>query len=187
MDLQGDPSALYATDMFLQSTALANAALVAPMAIPAPNNYRYGAFYTLTAQTAAAINTAYAITFTATIINKGVTLATSSQLAVDRPGVYALNSRVTANKTTAGAANLFLWIAKNGTNQTGSAIQVPLTGGSVPVTISYPYVIDLNAGDYVSLTWSTSSTDVQLTTTAASAPVPAIPSAYASLNRIGDI
>jgi len=182
LDLQVGPPDAVSVDLSALSDAL-----LAPYPVAPVSPSRYGAYYNLSNQTAAVINTAYAVNFTATTVAKGVTQGVSGQLLVDRPGVYEIEATINATKATAGAANLFVWLAKNGVNQTGSATVVPLTGGGVAVTISPEYLVQLNAGDYVSLMWSTNSVDVILTAIAASAPVPAIPSASVSMYRTGDI
>jgi hypothetical protein len=186
-DLQMAPPESLSADLFALSSQQAKDALLAPYPLAYVSQYRYGAYYNLNNQTAAVINTGYATVYPTTIAAKGVTQQVSGQLKVDRPGVYNIEATINANKTTAGTANLFLWFAKNGTNQTGSAIVVPLTGGGIPVTVLREYLLPLNAGDYVSLMWSASSTDVILASVAASGPVPDIPSSSISVYRTGDI
>jgi hypothetical protein len=149
---------------------------------------RYGTFYDTTTQTAAATNTAYAVTFNTTDLSSGVTLGTpTSRIYVDRPGIYNFQFSLQLGSTTASNKNVFIWSDINGTSVADSATKITLKGSSEYFVAAWNFVYRLNAGDYFRLMWSTTDTNVQIQYDAASAPVPAIPSVIMTVtDNIGD-
>ena len=86
-DVQLGPDAGTDTGMAVLASQIEDLA-VSPPVIPQAANNRYGAFLDTTTQTAAAINTAYAMTFNTTQLSNGVTVGTpTSRIYVDRLGV----------------------------------------------------------------------------------------------------
>tara|TARA_R110002126_G_scaffold210584_2_gene357150 strand:- start:1 stop:648 length:648 start_codon:yes stop_codon:yes gene_type:complete len=150
---------------------------LAPLYTPQLEDNRNGAFYSTTTQTAAAINTAYPITFNTTDITDGVYIgATTSQVFVDRIRTYNFQFSAQLIKASVGIGNVFIWYRVNGVNVTNSARQTTLAGSSAVVVAAWNYVVKLNAGDYFELVFSTDDTGCQIVAVAAAAPAPAIPS-----------
>lgn len=150
---------------------------LAPAYTPQVNDKRYGSFYDMTTQTAAAINTAYPMTFNTTDISKGVYVgAPTSRIYVDRVGTYNFQFSAQLNKASASAKHIYIWYRVNGVDAANSAGKVNLSGNDAAVVAAWNYVIELNAGDYFELVWSTDDTACQIVMFGASAPVPAIPS-----------
>ena len=150
---------------------------LAPLYTPQLEDNRNGVFYNTTTQTAAAINTAYPITLNTTDITDGVYIgATTSQVFVDRIGIYNFQFSAQLVKASAGAGNVFIWYRVNGVNVANSAGKVTLAGSSAAVVAAWNYVVKLNAGDYFELVFSTDDTGCQIVAAAAAAPAPAIPS-----------
>jgi hypothetical protein len=150
---------------------------LAPLYTPQVDDKRNGAFYDTTTQSAAIINTAYPVTLNSTTLSDGVYIGTpTSRVYVDRIGTYNFQFSLQLNKTTATAKNVFIWYRVNGANVANSASGVTLPGSSSTVVAAWNFVVELNAGDYFELVWSTDDTGCQIYAAAASAPVPAIPS-----------
>lgn len=147
---------------------------------PPPKEFRsprYGSFYDTTTQTAAAINTAYAMTFNTTDLSQGVTRGTpTSRIFVDRPNVYNVQFSAQVDKTSGGVALVWVWLRKNGVNVPDSAGQIRIQGNNAEILAAWNYVIQLNAGDYIELMWEVDDTSVILLAEAASAVHPSIPS-----------
>jgi len=81
-------SAQQALDSIERLSNLVELAATAPVQ-EQQRNLRYGTFYDTTTQTAAAINTATAITFNSTDLSFGVSIGTpASRIYVDSEGVY---------------------------------------------------------------------------------------------------
>jgi hypothetical protein len=138
---------------------------------------RYGSFYDTTIQTAAAINTAYAITFNTIDLSVGVTRGTpTSRIYVDRPNVYNVQFSAQLDKTSGGVGLVWIWLRKNGVNVPDSAGQIRIQGNSSEILAAWNYVIQLNAGDYIELMWEVDDTSVILLAEAASAVHPSVPS-----------
>lgn len=147
---------------------------------PPPKEFRtprYGTFYDTTTQTAAAINTAYAMTFNTTDLSQGVTLGSpTSRVYVDRPNVYNIQFSAQLDKTAGGDALIWIWLRKNGTNVPASAGQVRVQGNNSELLAAWNYVIQLNAGDYIELMWEVDDTSIQLLYDPATAVHPSVPS-----------
>jgi hypothetical protein len=76
---------------------------------------RYGSFYDTTTQTAAVINTAYAMTFNTTDLSYGVTVGSpTSRIYIDRPNVYNVQFSAQVDKTAGGVGLVWIWLRKNG-------------------------------------------------------------------------
>ena len=150
---------------------------LAPLYTPQVSDKRYGAFYDTTTQNAAATNTAYPITINSTNITNGVYIGTpTSRIYVDRVGTYNFQFSAQLNKSGGGSGNVFIWYRVNGVDAANSATSVTLAGSSSAAVAAWNFVINLSAGDYFELVWSTSNTNCEIQAAAASGPVPAIPS-----------
>ena len=150
---------------------------LAPLYTPQVSDRRYGAFFDTTTQTAAVINTAYPITLNSTTLTQGAYIGTpTSRAYVDRVGTYNFQFSAQLNKTAAGSGNVFIWYRVNGANAANSASSVTLAGSSSAVVAAWNFVVNLAAGDYFELVWSTDNTGCEIRAAAASGPVPAIPS-----------
>jgi hypothetical protein len=146
-------------------------------AILGSGSLRSGAFYDTTTQSAAAINTAYAITFNNTSLAQGVSIGTpTSRVYVDRTGSYNIQFSLQLVSTNAASKDVYIWADVNGTSVPNSATKLTMSGSSNSYVAAWNFVIRMSAGDYFRLMWSTSNTNVQIAAVAASAPVPAIPS-----------
>lgn len=150
---------------------------VQPPTTPNLKRRSYGSFYDLTDQTAALINTAYAITFDSTDLSNGVYIGSpTSRIYVDRPGIYNIQFSAQLDKASASAGNLWIWLDKNGTTVPSTATQITLQGSSAATVAAWNFLLELNAGDYFRLMWSTDDTACFIKHDTATAPVPAIPS-----------
>ena len=147
---------------------------------PPPKEYRtprYGSFYDTTTQTAAAINTAYAMTFNTTDLSVSVTCGSpTSRIYVDRPNVYNIQFSAQLDKTAGGVGLIYIWLRKNGTDVPDSTTQVRIQGNNAETVAAWNFLLQMNAGDYFELMWEVDDTSVQILTEAASAVHPAIPS-----------
>ena len=147
---------------------------------PPPKEFRtprYGSFYDTTTQTAAAINTAYAMTFNTVDLSQGVTRGSpTSRIYVDRLNVYNVQFSAQVDKTSGGVALVWIWLRKNGVNVPDSAGQIRIQGNDSEILAAWNYIIQLNAGDYIEMMWEVDDTSVILLADPASAVHPSIPS-----------
>lgn len=155
---------------------------LAPAYTPQMDAKRHGNFYDTTTQTAAAINTAYPITFNSTSLSEGVYIGTpTSRIYVDRVGAYNFQFSAQLNKSSASAKSIYIWYRLNGVDAPYSATAVTLAGSSSATVAAWNFVLEMNAGDYFELVWSTDDTGCVIQAVASSSPVPNIPSVILSV------
>lgn len=149
---------------------------------------QFGAWQDTTNQTAAAINTGYAITFNTTDVTDGITLVSNSRITVPSTGIYNLQFSAQFVNTDSSIQDIDVWVKKNGTNIAGTdgQVSVPNRHGSVDghALPAWNYFLSLAANDYVELFWSTTSTTVSLQALPASGPHPAAASVIATIHRV---
>ena len=137
----------------------------------------YGSFYDTTDQTAAAINTAYAMTFNSTDLSNGVTIGTpTSRVIVYQAGIYNFQFSTQLDKSSGGVGLIFIWSRKNGVDVANSAGQLRIQGNNAELLAAWNWLIELEADDYVELMFAVDDTSVQIISEPASGVVPAIPS-----------
>ena len=151
---------------------------VAPPNTPQLIRHRYGSFFDTTTQTAAVINTAYAMTFNSTDLSQGVTLGTpTSRVYVDTINTYNIQfSAQVVNTTGGGAHRIWIWLRKNGADVPNTATVIRIQGSNSEAVAAWNFLLEMNQGDYFELMWAADNTGVQLQTFAASGFYPAIPS-----------
>jgi hypothetical protein len=159
---------------------------------PPPREFkrsRYGSFYDTTNQTAAAVNTATAITFNNTDLSSGVRVgAPSSRIYVDTEGIYNFDTSFQLDKTAGGVGLFYLWFRLNGVDVPDSASQIRIQGNNAEIFSSLNYFFDLRAGDYVEIMYAVDHLSVKLLAEPASAPHPGIPSIILTVsNNIGGV
>lgn len=138
---------------------------------------RIGSFADTTTQTAAVVNTAYALTFNTTGVSRGVALSSpASRVQVDAAGVYVFTASVQLDKTGAGAGSAWLWVRLNGADIASSARQFRVSGTDAETAAALVYAVQMAAGDYVEIMWGVDATDIQVQASASAAFRPAVPS-----------
>jgi hypothetical protein len=148
---------------------------------------RIGQFYDTTTQTAAAINTAYAMTLNTTDESSGVYVgAVTSQVYVDSPGTYNVQFSAQMDNTCGGNHLAYIWLCVNGVDVAQSAFQIRLKGTDGELVAAWNWLYKFKQNDYFELMWSVSDTAVRITAQAAAAPVPAIPSVVVTCFNLGD-
>lgn len=145
----------------------------------------YGSFYSTAAQTAAAINTAYAVTFNTTLIAAGVSIgAPTSRIVCANAGYYEFTFSVQAVKSTAAVGYLRVWLRKNGVNVVATTARIALQGSTAEALLTRTLPLSMAAGDYAELMWAVDSTAISLFTDAATAYSPVAPSATMAVAQI---
>jgi hypothetical protein len=148
---------------------------------------RFGSFYDTTNHTAAAINTAYAVTFNTTDLSEGVYRGSpTSRIFVDEPGVYNFQFSAQLDKTAGGVGIFDFWIRVNGADIANSAGRVRIQGNNAELITAWNFLTRMKAGDYFELMWAVDDTSCQITAFPAAAPHPGIPSVILTVsNNIG--
>lgn len=161
-----------------------DALAMAPIAFP-DALLGVGAFYDTTTQTPAAINTAYAITFNSVSyeykVYKG---STTSRIYVTNAGIYNFQFSAQLDNTSGGDHLIYIWARVNGNDIANSASQVRLKGNNGELVAAWNFYEQMAAGDYFELMYSVENTGVQILSSAAVSPVPAIPSVILTVNQV---
>jgi hypothetical protein len=134
--------------------------------------FPYGAFSDFTDQTTT-VNTATLMTLDTTDFSNSVSLQTGSKITVEYAGIYNLQFSVQLQNLDNAPQDVFIWLKQNGTDITGSTGLVGLPArksAGVPFhdIKGWNYFLNMNAGDYVQIYWSTTNVDVTIQTYAAS-------------------
>ena len=154
-------------------------------------NNPYGAFQSTVDQTAAAANTAYAMTLNTVDYANGVSVASNSRITVVDSGIWNLQWSGQFENTDSQDHDVRVWLKINGTVVTGSTgfFAVASKHGSVDghALVGWNYFLSLNANDYVELWWETDSTMVTIQTYAASGNYPSTASLIATMTFVSNL
>jgi len=145
----------------------------------------YGVFTKTTDQAAAAINTAYDITFDNTQIANGISIGSpTSRIVVAQSGLYRFDATIQLTSTSASAKTFWAWFRKNGVNIDNSSrlISVDINGGYTTLALSR--VISLAANDYVTLAFAVNDITLSVDFFAATAFAPASPSVILNVTQV---
>lgn len=179
-DIQGIASNPGTSALISQYAMLASeveALSLGPADTPQLPRLRYGSFCDTTDQTAAVINTAYAMTFNTTEISTGVYLGTpTSRVYVDTHNVYNIQFSAQLINTAGGAHTAWIWLRKNGTDVANTATALRLQGNNYETVAAWNFLLEMNSGDYFELMWEVSDLAIELYHDVASAVHPVIPS-----------
>jgi hypothetical protein len=148
-------------------------------------NLKYGAFHDTTTQTAAVINTAYAVTFNTTDLSNGASIGSpTSRIVVTTAGKYNFQFSAQLHKTNASVGYVYIWARVNGTDIADSASKISINGSQAETIAAWNFVLSMAANDYFQLMWSTNDTNCQLLANTTSSPVPGIPSVILTATQV---
>ena len=135
-------------------------------------------------QTAAVINTAYALTYTLSS-SDGITSGTpASRLVFAEAGEYMVSFSAQISSTSSSTVNFWFWPRVNGTDLTGSTMKNALHQNGATLVVSRSAILNLSAGDYLEAMWAVDSTSGFLDATAATAFSPAAPASTIAITRL---
>ena len=137
-----------------------------------------------TDQTAASINTAYALTYTSSTAD-GITNGTpASRLVFAEAGQYMVSFSAQIASTSSSTVNFWFWPRVNGTDVTGSTMKNALHQNGSVLVVSRSAIFEFSAGDYLEAMWAVDSTSGFLSATAATAFAPAAPASTIAITRL---
>lgn len=135
-------------------------------------------------QTAAAANTAYALTYTSSI-SEGVTNGTpASRLVFEEAGQYMVAFSAQIASTSSSTVNFWFWPRVNGVDVAGSTMKNALHQNGSVLVVSRSAIFNFSAGDYLEAMWAVDSTSGFLSAAAATAFAPAAPATTISITRL---
>lgn len=138
-----------------------------------------------TDQTAAATNTAYALTYTAQsasgIANDGTN---PERLVFEEGGEYIISFSAQISAGLSLSVDFYFWPRVNGTDAEGSTMVNTLKNNGARLVVSRSALFTFSAGDYIEVMWAVSDTNGFLDATAATAFCPAAPASTLAITRI---
>ena len=135
-------------------------------------------------QTAAATNTAYALTYTASVA-EGITNGTpASRLVFAEGGEYMVSFSAQIASTSSSTVNFWFWPRVNGVDVAGSTMKNALHQNNSVLVVSRSAIFNFSAGDYLEAMWAVDSTSGYLDASAATAFAPAAPASTIAITRL---
>ena len=146
----------------------------------------HASFYRTTDVTAAAINTAYAITYDAPSGNVGIDrdATDNSKIVFSEAGEYLVMFSAQISSTSSSTVKFYFWPRLNGTDATNNTIIYSLHQNDATVVVSRSAKFDVSAGDYLQVMWAVDSTSGFLDASAATAFSPAAPATTLNITRL---
>lgn len=174
---------------------LTGAGILNNTATPTPSGY-YAQYQSLVTQTAAVSNTGYAMKFGTMDLSNQVTVANNgsgdpTRITFANAGIYNLQFSSQFQNTDNAQHDITIWLRLNGSDVAGSAgfVQIPArkaagAGNEGHLITSWNYLLDVSAGQYYELVWSTSSAaNVTMQFYAAGSPPPSTASALFTVTQ----
>jgi hypothetical protein len=137
-----------------------------------------------TDQTAVAINTAYALTYTSSTADGIANGTPASRIVFDEAGQYMISFSAQIASTSSSTVNFWFWPRVNGSDVTGSTMKNALHQNGAVLVVSRSAIFEINAGDYLEAMWAVDSTNGFLDATAATAFAPAAPASTIAITRL---
>ena len=175
---------------------LTGAGILNNTATPTPLGY-YGAWQDGITQTAAVSNTGYAMIFRLQdVVPNGISIANNgsgnpTRITFANAGIYNIQFSSQFQNTGNSENDVTIWLRLMGSDVGGSSgfVSVPKTHGGGSGTpghsiAAWNYVLDVSAGQYYELIWSTSNhTEVTMQAYAAGSPPPAAASVILTVTQ----
>ena len=150
---------------------------------------RLGVFFDTSTQTDSV--SAVPMTFGTQAISRGVTLAEDSKIYVDRDGLYECQLSIHIHNDDTQTHSFELWGRLNGADIPSSRFiySVLSSHGGEPGTLipSQNFWLELRAGDYFEVVWSTDSENVTISYHAAEEGKPVSPSLLLTVKQIAPL
>lgn len=150
--------------------------------IDAPN----ALYFSTVDQPIAVVDTAQVVTFNQTYLESGFSIngASNSQITATYDGVYNFQFTTQVVSSSASSKTVYLWISRDGTDLGYTAKDIVLSGSADVNEATWNFNLDLAAGEYVEMKWSSDDIDASLNAEAATSPHPGVASAVVTINFI---
>jgi hypothetical protein len=146
----------------------------------------HASFYRTTDVTAAAVNTAYAITYDAPTGNVGIDRdgTDPSKIVFSEAGEYLVMFSAQISSTSSSTVKFYFWPRLNGTDAPNNTIIYSLHQNDATVVVSRSAKFDVAAGDELQVMWAVDGTSGFLDASAATAFSPAAPATTLNITRM---
>jgi hypothetical protein len=144
----------------------------------------YGSFYDTTDQTAAAVNTPYAMKLNTTVESNQISVLNNSQITFKNRGTYNIQFSAQFSQSSASDHFIWIWMRKNGTDIPNSTGKISIKGSKGDLVAAWNFVLSVLGGDYVEIMWAVEDTGIVLLHDAPTAFAPAVPSVIVTATSI---
>jgi hypothetical protein len=143
-------------------------------------------YFSTVDQPIAVVDTAQVVTFNQTYLESGFSIngASNSQITAVYDGVYNFQFTTQIVSGSASSKTIYLWISRNGTDLGYTAKDVVLSGSADVNEATWNFNLDLAAGEYVEMKWSSDDIDASLNAETPASPHPGVASAVVTINFI---
>lgn len=139
--------------------------------------FRFGGFASDVDQSITAANTPQAATLNQTIVSSGISIgAPASHLVFAHSGLYFVNVAAQFVKSSAATGIAWLWLRRNGVDESLTSVKVTLSGSGAQALVSKTFALRANSGDYIQVMAAADNTATSLNADPAAGSIPAIPS-----------
>jgi len=146
----------------------------------------HASFYRTTDVTAAAVDTAYAITYDAPSGNVGIDrdATDNSKIVFSEAGEYLVMFSAQIASSSSSTVKFYFWPRLNGTDAPNNTIIYSLHQNDATVVVSRSAKFDVAAGDELQVMWAVDSTSGSLDASAATSFSPAAPATTLHITRM---
>ena len=137
-----------------------------------------------TTQTAVAINTAYALTYTPGVVDGIINGTPASRIVFEEAGQYMVSFSAQIASSSSSTVNFWFWPRINGVDVAGASMKNALHQNNAVLVVSRSAIFDLAAGDYLEVMWAVDTVTGTLKPTAATAFAPAAPASTITITRL---
>jgi len=135
-------------------------------------------------QTAAAANTAYSLTYTASTSDGIANGTPTSRIVFDEAGQYMVSFSAQIASSSGSTVNFWFWPTINGADVDDASMKTALHQNNAVLVISRSAIFEFDAGDYLEAMWAVDSINGSLHATAATAFAPFAPASTIAITRL---
>jgi hypothetical protein len=125
----------------------------------------YGQFSDTTIQNGSGTSsTAHAMRFNTIDLASGFSIVSGTRITAANSGTYNLQFSAQLLQPTNNAADISIWLSKNGTNvpNSNTDLTIEKVSGGGKLVAAWNYIVQLNPTEYVELMWSSTRSDTQI-------------------------
>jgi hypothetical protein len=148
-------------------------------------NYYLSAYHTASISLSVT-STVYSMSFSTTDFASGISISGSdkSKIKITNPGIYDIQFSAQLDKTNSRNNTVYIWLAKNGTNEPNTNTGVTLFGGSNEAQVAaWNFYVSASVNDYYEIRMAATD-DNALIEYDTPALGPAVPSIILTVGRI---
>lgn len=135
-------------------------------------------------QTAAAADTAYALTYSSSIAEGVANGTPASRIVFEEAGEYMVAFSAQIASTSSSTVTFWFWPRVNGVDVAGSTMKNALHQNGSVLVVSRSAIFNFSAGDYLEAMWAVDGTSGYLNASTATAFAPAAPASTISITRL---